>query len=315
MRVMVLQALEGLGITGHWEKGEQEYVIHCPYHEAAGDHLSLNPDKGVYQCWSCGARGLWAELWSRLTQANGGVDWQAVQPAASRQVQVFDTKGLELLLARGFSPACLAAWEVAWDASMKAVQLPVYDASRRYAGCIWRQPEGREPKYLYPQGFPKSNLLFGQYNLPASKEVVLSEGPLDAIWLQEAGLPGVAVLGSSLSSQQLELLGTADRVILCFDNDAAGQQAVTQAGRALRAVGKWVLRLWLPSRYKDIQDVPLQRVKSLFRTCVEPYVNSTGLYSIQTAGLADRFVVPHDNKHFNPWRNLRDTRDTRATKP
>lgn len=89
-----------------------------------------------------------------------------------------------------------------------------------------------ESKYIclpnYP-GYKKSDIL---YNYSAVKkhqspECFLVEGYFDVIHLTQAGVTNcLAVLGTTLSAKQLELLKTLERKIVLFlDNDEAGKEA------------------------------------------------------------------------------------------
>ena len=79
--------------------------------------------------------------------------------------------------------------------------------------------------------FKKGDLLYGldTARQPIAKEdrAVVVEGNTDVIALRQAGLlPVVASMGTALTSAQLrELKRLTNRLFLCFDSDAAGQEA------------------------------------------------------------------------------------------
>ena len=86
--------------------------------------------------------------------------------------------------------------------------------------------------------------------------VYVTEGPLDAMWLDQLGLPSVALLGMSMSQTQRDLLLTlpTKEIILCLDNDQAGKIGRDKALDLL--YGKITLSyIKLPKEYKDVQDV------------------------------------------------------------
>lgn len=208
-------------------------------------------------------------------------DWAALRqplpPAESRPI-------LRSWLERGFTAAILDHWGIRWDPQVNAMAIPVCDAAGASAGDIWRAPEGVEPKYRYAQGFRRREILFGVWRLPAvSVEIVLVEGPLDAVWGQEAGLPTCGLLGASLSEEQIALLRQrgARRITLCFDNDPTGERATKTAAVELRKAGLWVFRARLPSRYKDIQEVPLAAAKSLVESRRQLAANGHGVVALR----------------------------------
>ena len=89
------------------------------------------------------------------------------------------------------------------------------------------------PKWkIYPPSFPKERILF---NLNYAKEsiqktntVILVEGPLDVMRMQESGIENVVgALGTSLSLAQITLLiqNKCQNVVIAFDPDTAGIKA------------------------------------------------------------------------------------------
>ncbi len=99
-----------------------------------------------------------------------------------------------------------------------------------YAHCPCR-PEAFS-KWKHSGGFAKSNFLynywFAQYYIRQSKTAILVEGPGDCLALEQAGIHNsVGLFGLSLSASQKLLLQKAGAVhiVLCMDNDDAGQKA------------------------------------------------------------------------------------------
>jgi len=97
-----------------------------------------------------------------------------------------------------------------------------------YAG---RSLDQSEPKYKFPAGFKKSEVLFNLNHVLAlpqkgSDLVIVVEGFFDCIKVQQAGLPSVvALMGSSLSETQEKFLCQFPRIILFLDGDPAGREA------------------------------------------------------------------------------------------
>lgn len=210
--------------------------------------------------WCCFAGcggGNWLEFIERVRQKPEAID----RPQKYQQEQ---KPVLRSLLDRGFTRQMLDDWNIEWDPSYSAMRIPCAAADGR-VWSIWRAPEGVQPKYRYEPDFPKGQTLFGYWRLaPKVDQVVLVEGPLDAIWLWAAGLPALAVLGSRLSPEQVVLLeGRVQRAVLCFDSDAAGRLATVFSRPLLRSSGVWVLDAELPRGRKDIQEVPLGDVRGV----------------------------------------------------
>lgn len=64
----------------------------------------------------------------------------------------------------------------------------------------------QQPKYLNPTGAAHGRLLLGWNHAPLAADVVLVEGPLDAIKLHQHGIPALALMGKVLHKEQLQML-------------------------------------------------------------------------------------------------------------
>jgi DNA primase len=123
------------------------------------------------------------------------------------------------------------------DYFQRRIVFPLADARGRVRGFQARKLHDDDPlqaKYVNsPEGelFRKGDLLYG---LDASRQAiaredraVVVEGNTDVIALRQAGFaPVVASMGTALTEAQLrELARLTKRLFLCFDADAAGQDA------------------------------------------------------------------------------------------
>lgn len=253
-----------------------EWLCLCPFHEDSKASFSVNTVTGQWICYTgCGGGSL-EQLEEKLGERG---QWALIEEVVA-PIPIRREPVLKSLLERGFTREMLSPWEIVWDEERNAMRIPVYRDGDVIAN-IWRYPEGITPKYRYEAGFEKSACLFGLWRLPkAVRQVVLVEGTLDTVWLQEAGHPAAAILGSSLSAAQIHLLQLRNirTVVMCLDNDAAGKEATVRAAAMLRASGFWVFRTKLPARFKDIQEVPLEQVTEVMKR-TELCVNHRGLYA------------------------------------
>jgi DNA primase catalytic core len=149
----------------------------------------------------------------------------------------------------------------------RRLMFPLTDARGRIVGFQARKLHEDDPlrgKYVNsPESelFRKSNVLYG-LNLarPAiSKEdrALVVEGNTDVIALRQAGvLPVVASMGTALTEAQLKELGRLTRrLFLCFDSDAAGEDATLRGMELASKQGFDVRVVGLPSG-KDPADDP-----------------------------------------------------------
>jgi len=123
------------------------------------------------------------------------------------------------------------------DYFQRRIVFPLTDARGRVRGFQARKLHDDDPlqaKYVNsPEGelFRKGDLLYGldTARTPIAKEdrAVIVEGNTDVLALRQAGFaPVVASMGTALTEAQLrELARLTKRLFLCFDSDAAGQDA------------------------------------------------------------------------------------------
>jgi len=114
------------------------------------------------------------------------------------------------------------------------IAIPVFDIHNRvvaYCGRTVEQNVAVFPKYLFLKNFNKSYHLFNiQHITPHApqlkKPVFIVEGFFDCIHIVKLGFDAVALMGSSISQQQLTLLKEINRFyILMLDGDEAGEKA------------------------------------------------------------------------------------------
>ncbi len=147
------------------------------------------------------------------------------------------------------------------------LMFPLADARGRIVGFQARKIHEDDPlrgKYVNsPEGdlFHKSAILYGLHLARAaiSKQdrAAVVEGNTDVIALRQAGFePVVASMGTALTERQLRELGRLTRKIyLCFDADAAGQEA-TLRGMELAATQGFEVKVVTLPKGQDPADAP-----------------------------------------------------------
>ncbi|HEX8466270.1 MAG TPA: DNA primase [Allosphingosinicella sp.] len=134
-----------------------------------------------------------------------------------------------------------------YDRFRGRLTFPIRDRRGRVVAFSARILGAGEPKYLNSPDTPlfdKGRTLFNIDKAAAatreSKRVIVVEGQMDAIALDQAGIgEAVAPLGTAVTEAQLGLLWRLSPTpIFCFDGDSAGQKAAVRAlMRALPHVG------------------------------------------------------------------------------
>jgi DNA primase len=116
-------------------------------------------------------------------------------------------------------------------------------------------PGDPPPKYLNSPESPIFHKGRSLYGLGLARDairqrgrVIVVEGYLDVIALAQAGVREVvAPLGTALTGDQLGLLGRfTERVVACFDGDAAGRRAAARSFPVFIEAGLWGRGVFLP---------------------------------------------------------------------
>ncbi|MCL7967670.1 MAG: DNA primase [marine benthic group bacterium] len=135
---------------------------------------------------------------------------------------------------------------------------PIHDLRDRpvaFGGRILSAESDAVPKYINsPESpiFHKGRTLYGlvwaRHEIRREDASILSEGYMDALALHRHGFAtAVAPLGTSLTTEQAELLGRYGRkVFLLYDSDDAGLKATFRAGDTLLASGLHPMVVTLP---------------------------------------------------------------------
>ncbi len=147
------------------------------------------------------------------------------------------------------------------------LMFPLADARGRIVGFQARKLRDDDPlrgKYVNsPEGelFKKSNVLYGLHLARAAvakqDRAVAVEGNTDVIALRQAGFePVVASMGTALTEGHLRELGRlTKRLYLCFDADAAGEDA-TLRGMELAVRDGYDVRIVTLPKGQDPADAP-----------------------------------------------------------
>jgi DNA primase len=183
-----------------------------------------------------------------------------------------------------------------YDRFRDRVMFPLRDGLGRLLGFAGRVLGDALPKYLNTpetELFKKSELLYGldraRTAIRESGEAIVVEGYMDVIALHQAGFPNaVASLGTALTSEHAEALARLDaqRVLLAFDADEAGQRAVL-AGLD-RSIGRRFLvqAVTIPSG-KDPADAVLGGDREAFAAALRSGVSEVAFRFEHVVGQHD----------------------------
>jgi hypothetical protein len=113
------------------------------------------------------------------------------------------------------------------------IVIPLHNEVGKLVAYGGRSIDGSEPRYRFPAGFRKSEVLFNLHRVSGTSVVVV-EGFFDCLKVRQAGFHNVvALMGCSLSAQQELLLSMFGRITLFLDGDDAGVRAAKSIGDRL----------------------------------------------------------------------------------
>ena len=145
-----------------------------------------------------------------------------------------------------------------YDKFRNRLILPVVDVRGDVVGFGSRVIDKSEPKYMNTSEtlvYSKRRVLYGLNLAKKTKRpnIILCEGNLDVVTLHQAGFDNaVASMGTALTVEQTRLLSRYTKeLILCYDNDNAGQLATQRALEILKNSEFTVRVLQLPRRLVD----------------------------------------------------------------
>ncbi|GIM28058.1 DNA primase [Clostridium polyendosporum] len=142
-----------------------------------------------------------------------------------------------------------------YDRFRNRVMFPVFDYKGKVMGFGGRVLDDSKPKYLnspetliFQKGTNLYGLNFAIKNGLPEKYFIIVEGYMDCISLHQFGITNVvASLGTALTINQARLLKRyADKVIISYDADLAGQKATIRGLEILRNAGFDVRVLTVP---------------------------------------------------------------------
>ena len=145
-----------------------------------------------------------------------------------------------------------------YDKFRNRLMLPVIDTRGDVVGFGSRVIDNSEPKYMNTTEtitYSKRRILYGLNLAKKTRRpnILLCEGNLDVVTLHQAGFDNaVASMGTALTVEQTRLLSRFTKeLVLCYDNDNAGQLATQRALELLNNSEFSVKVLKLPNRMVD----------------------------------------------------------------
>nr|HEJ2538539.1 toprim domain-containing protein [Pseudomonas aeruginosa] len=222
------------------------------------------------------------------------------------------------------------------------VIFPIHDEGGRLLGLAGRSAsatsEATTPKYQFTREFPKATVLyradyaFKRIRSEAKRgtkniNLYVCEGFFDALRFESLGLPAVAVMGSSLSEKQLQLIHSLSNalpkdvnltIVISFDRDEAGLRGAADACLKLIQSAVECAFLWPTTTIltnngnKNEKKDPDEYLAAAPQQTIENFL-AASTYPAELAVLAYSFgVTAEDVLHNEVWEGSPRSRRYRA---
>lgn len=239
--------------------GRDQYRGLCPIHRGEGrDAFHANLSRNLFHCFSCGAGGTVLDFVASMESCTLREAAQKLaeearlvssarpacppKPTVTRKNNAsvsplgFVLHGIDsahpYLAARGIEAATAHEFGIGFYRGpgllCGRLVIPIHNAAAELVAYCGRSLDGTPPRYRFPSGFAKSEVLFNLHRAVTAGQdtVVVVEGFFDCFKLRQAGVACVALMGSALyDTQQRALLDRFRNVILMLDGDEAGRRA------------------------------------------------------------------------------------------
>ena len=245
--VPLVAVLEHYRIDQLRHSGRDQLRGRCPLHGGEGQEtFHVNTAEQVFHCFSCGAGGSVLGLVAKIEHcglreaAEKVSDWRGVTDNVAQLQKTTVTKkrnpvpplGFRLrrvdvrhpyLASRGIGEATAREFGIGFYAGpglmSRRLVIPIEYEAGRLVGYCGRSLDGSEPRYRFPAGFAKSQVLFNLHRAIATGRptAIVVEGFFDCLKVHQAGFGSVvALMGSALyEPQRLLLSGIIGRSCSC----------------------------------------------------------------------------------------------------
>lgn len=239
--------------------GPDRYRGRCPIHRGEGrDAFHVNLARNIFHCFACGAGGTVLDFVAAMEGCTLREAAEKLQPRArpvkgpaaslpwkervteKKRVPLplgFVLRGVDCahpyLATRGIERQTAAHFGVGFYAGPGLLRgrlvIPIHNAQGELVAYCGRSLNAAAPRYQFPVGFRKSEVLFNFHRAAASANpaVVVVEGFFDCMKVHQSGIRSVvALMGAVLyRSPERALTERFRQVVLMLDGDATGREA------------------------------------------------------------------------------------------
>jgi len=296
--VPLMRVLQHYHLAGLRRSGKDQWRGRCPLHGGEGrEAFHVNTAQQLFHCFSCGAGGTVLDLVAAIEHCGvreaaeklavgWGVPRSTSGPAVVQPRKATVTKKREELRplpfrlhgvdsrhpyvsARGISERTADAFGIGFYAEpgllSRRLVIPIHNEAGQLVAYCGRSLDGTEPRYKFPTGFAKSQVLFNVHRAVSRGEqtVIVVEGFFDCLKVHQAGFHSVvALMGAALYDRQQGLLTERFRqIILMLDGDEAGRRASAAiAARLARHCPVRVIALAAGTQPDQLSEQAIQEI-------------------------------------------------------
>jgi DNA primase len=302
--VPLVAVLEHYRIHELRRSGRDQLRGRCPLHGGEGrETFHVNTTEQVFHCFSCGAGGSVLDLVAKIEgcglreAAQKLCGWKSVpgnvapvqKATVTKKIKSvpplrFQLRGVDVrhpyLASRGIREATAREFGIGFYAGPGLMShrlvIPMDDEAGRLVGYCGRSLDGSEPRYRFPAGFAKSQVLFNLHRAVATRQAtaIVVEGFFDCLKVYQAGFGSVvALMGAALYEPQRRLLLRRFRqIVLMLDGDATGRRAAAAVSERLSGdCAVRIVQLAANTQPDQLSDLVLQEL--LAREGGQPEIN------------------------------------------
>ena len=311
--------------------GSNEVVITCP--KCGKPKLSINTNTGLFRCFTCEVldetspftKGHISSIQKYLGHI---IDITPIKSLSNRTNQeetnfndmveryAYELKenkvAMKYLLKRGFSEDIIKEFKLGsttrWGEDWISIPSLEDDTYKLIKFRKISTNNENQPKYTREKG--AKSILFNGNIIKDNKEIIITEGELDALSLIDSGhknTVGVTGGAGTLLPEWYDQLLTVEKIFICFDNDDVGQKAARDVWAKRLGVGK-VWNITLP-KGEDVNSFIIKYGADEFNSRMNQahQFRVDGIISLQDTlyNMYDNFSEKGEQEIFSlPWENI-----------
>lgn len=224
--------------------GHELVCVTCPFCGDTGKHFYVNAEKETYFCHKCLAKGHKVQLQKHFGDLPSYKTSVRSIASVARPTQQYrrppqddaerfhralmaDSKALDYCRLRGFEEATIRHWKLGLmdQGGTQYLSVP-YFCDGKLMLIKGRSIPPAEKTFWRTQGC--ASPLFNQDAIRQSKEIIITEGELDAISVWQAGFQNVISVPNGCNSftpEFYEMLKDMEKIYLWYDSDDKGEPA------------------------------------------------------------------------------------------